>query len=67
MGVTCIPAESICCDFHDIHARFGDSALQYSLMTLTAVTCTWASLHLFLASRTITADLQRNGAASLRP
>jgi MFS family permease len=49
--------------FSDLfHARYGTGALQYSLMTLTAVTCGWASLHLFLASRTITADLQRSSA-----
>jgi MFS family permease len=46
--------------FSDIfQARFGNAALQYSLMTLTAVTCAWAALHLLLASRTIAADLQR--------
>jgi predicted MFS family arabinose efflux permease len=44
------------------HGRFGNAALQYSLMTLTAVTCAYASLHLFLASRTIAADLQQSGA-----
>jgi len=47
--------------FSDLfHARLGDSALRYSLMTLTAVTCAWASLHLLLASRTIASDLQRS-------
>ena len=46
----------VCSDF--FHARWGDAALQYSLMTLTGVTCAWAAVHLLLASRTITADLQ---------
>jgi len=44
-------------------ARFGGAALQYSLMTLTAVTCAWATLHLFLASRTIVSDLERSAAS----
>jgi predicted MFS family arabinose efflux permease len=41
------------------HGRFGDAALQYSIMTLSAVTCAWAAVHLFLASRTISTDLRR--------
>jgi predicted MFS family arabinose efflux permease len=46
----------VCSDF--FHARFGDHALQYSIMTLTALTCTWAAVHLLLASRTITMDFR---------
>src|SRR5262249_15949246 len=46
--------------FSDVfHARFGDASLQYSLMTLTSVTCAWASLHLLMAGRTISSDLAR--------
>jgi len=44
------------------HARFGEDALRYSIMTLTAVTCSWAALHLFLAARTISSDLEANAA-----
>ena len=46
----------VCSDF--FHSKFGNHALQYSIMTLTAVTCTWAAVHLLLASRTITRDLR---------
>ncbi len=39
------------------HARFGNASLQYSLMSLTAISCAWAALHLLLASRSIARDV----------
>jgi MFS family permease len=44
------------------HGRYGELALRYSLMSLTAITCAWAALHLFLAGRTIASDLQHTSA-----
>jgi MFS family permease len=45
--------------FSDLfHHTFGDRALQYSIMVLTASTCAWAAVHLLLASRTIDRDVE---------
>jgi MFS family permease len=49
------------------HSRFGEGALQYSLLTLTAVTCSWAALHLLLASTSIAADLRLVGVDTTKP
>ena len=40
------------------YARFGDGSLRYSLLVLTVVTTIWASLHFFLAARTLKEDME---------
>lgn len=40
------------------NAQFGSNSLRYSLLTLVAVTYTWAALHFALAARSLRADLK---------
>lgn len=40
------------------HARFGDNSLRYSLLVLTLITTVWASVHFFLAARTLKDDME---------
>jgi MFS family permease len=40
------------------NARFGEDAIRYAILSLVAVTYTWAAIHFFLASRTLREELQ---------
>jgi hypothetical protein len=40
-------------------AAFGADALRYSILTVVVVAFTWASIHFFLASRTLREGLQQ--------
>ena len=39
------------------NARFGNDALRYSILSLVVVAFTWASVHFYLAARTLREDL----------
>ncbi|MEJ1962210.1 MAG: MFS transporter [Gammaproteobacteria bacterium] len=47
-----------------IHTWFATSSLRYSILSVVAVTYTWASVHFWLASRTLHLDLRAASGAS---
>lgn len=40
------------------NARFGENAIRYAILSLVAVTYSWAAIHFLLASRTLREDLR---------
>ncbi len=50
-----------CSDF--FRARYGDDSLRYALLYLVSATSLWASIHFYLASRTLPRDMAAEGAS----